>query len=468
MAKAILHSSRLILFILFSFYFSQLWAKTDQHKIVWIYAKNLHNELDLSTGKVKQEVKPGIWAKEKLVELVGVDLVHFPAEYDIHAHKVKYGYLFNVPGTGLVFTLDSNLKQFKRLDNTFFKGFNFHSYSFVKNDTLFSIGGEGFWNTNSTLIYFDYRNQEWEKVFTVNKGPASLEWNFGGFSNSNNTFYSLNGYEEFKDNAFKNRAIYSLDLKTLTWKELGNINTEFFRNKILSNAKQWLDGFFIYLDGDKPNVLLLDPIRNKILIYEGKHNQLKLGSNEISRDGDQLFLYRKESNGISMDSISVKELFDDSREVGKMYTKKIEIPWLLIISIALFLAILFSIILYLRLKNYQQKYLWFKKSHKIEDLPEHLINVLKHFQNNGVEAMLSTIEMNELLGIKTNSFETTRQQRSKDLKAINDYFEINHNICEAIQRKNSEKDKRHTYYSMDERAFKILSKLNFGNYLNLM
>ncbi len=434
-------------------------AATDHHIIQWTDSNHLHNQLDLITGRFQQEKSPGQWSEVKQVELTGVNLSDFPEEYNIHAHKVKSGYLFNVPGTGLVFSLDSNNKQFKRIDKTFYRGFNFHSFSFVRKDTLFSIGGEGFWSTNSTLIYFDFKSREWEKVITANKGPASLEWIFGGFSTSNNTFYSLNGFEEFKDNSFKKRAIYSLDLETLIWKELGSINIEYSRDKIL----HWLDGFFILLDGDKPNVFILDPIRNKILIYEGKHSQLKLGTNEITRGGDQLFIYRKESNGILMDSVSVKELFDDSREIGKMYTKKIEIPWLIIISVTLLFSLLVALFFFLLMKRYKKMYLWFKKSERIQDLPEHLIHLLKHFQTNGKDTTLSTNQMNELLGIKSNSFETTRQQRSRDIKAINDFFEIHHNIKDAIQRKNSVADKRNLNYCLEEKAFKILSKINLEN-----
>ncbi len=441
---------------------SLVYGSTDQHIIRYTDTNHLHNQLDLISGRFQKEVKPGQWKEANKVELIGVNLSDFPSEYNIHGHKVKSGYLFNVPGTGLVFSLDSNNKQFKRLDNTFFRGFNFHSFSFVRKDTLYSIGGEGFWNTNSSLIHFDMKHKEWEKIYLKNGGAKSLEWNFGGYSKDNDTFYALSGYEEFKDNSFSQKQLYSLDLKTRSWKDLGFINTELFKDKI-SNAKCWLGDFLIYLDGDKPNVYILDPIRNRILLYEGKNNQLKLGSNEITREGDKIFIYRKESRGVSIDSITVNELFRDSKEVGKLYIQKVEFPWLIVISIALLISILVALFLFLRMKNFEKKYLWFKKSERIEDLPVHLIQVLRHFQTVGKEVILSTNQMNELLEIKSNSFETTRQQRSRDIKAINDYFEIHHGIPDAIQRKNSETDKRQTLYCIDDKAFKILSRLNFEN-----
>lgn len=434
------------------------YGATDHHIIQWADNRHLHSQLDLISGRFQQEVRPGQWKDANKVELIGVNLSDFPGEYNIHAHKVKSGYLFNVPGSGLVFSLDSNNKQFKRIDNTFFRGFNFHSFSFVRKDTLYSIGGEGFWNTNSTLIHFDLTHKEWEKVYLKNSGPKSLEWNFGGYNKENDTFYALSGYEEFNDNSFSLKQLYSLDLTTHQWQELGYINTKPFTNQI-AKAKIWLNDFLLYVDGEKPNVFLLDPINNRILLYQGPNNQLKLGSNEITREGDKIFIYRKESNGVTIDSLSVKELFIDSKEVGKLYIKKFEFPWLAAISVALLLSVLIALYFFLRMKKFERKYLWFKKSERIQDLPEHLVHLLKHFQINGKETILSTNQMNELLGIKSNSFETTRQARSRDIKALNDYFEIHHGIPDAIQRKNSETDKRQTLYCIDERAFRLLSKM---------
>lgn len=450
-----------IFIILSSIFFSSkpIFGITDHHKISWVDSRHLHNELDLRMGNLQMEVSPGVWKIYKQVELQGIDLNVFPSEYEVKVHKVKSGYLFNIPGTGLVFSLDTNYQQFKRIDKTFFRGFNFHSFSFVRNDTLYSIGGEGFWNTNSTLIYFDKKHQEWEKVNLKNKGPISLEWNFGGYSQINDTFYALSGFEEFKENDFNSKLLYSLNLSSQTWSELGYINTKHFTNQI-TKAKTWLGDFLLYVDGDIPKVYILDPIQNRILLYEGNNNQLKLGSNEIIRDKDQLFIYRKENQGVIVDSISIKELFKDSKVIGKLYLKRVEVPWHLISSVIFLLTILVSVLFYLRMKKFEKKYLWFEKSERMENLPEHLMQVLKHFQLNGKDVLLSTNQMNDLLGIKSNSFETTRQQRSRDLKAINDYFNIHYGVSEAIIRKNSEKDKRQTFYSIDDKAFRILSKLN--------
>ena len=458
-----------LLFIQLLVYISFLSiGQTIDRKFTWIDPLNhLHHEIDISNGTYRTEVKPGLWILNQSVSLNGIDLNNLPKDFTIQHHATKHGMLFNVPGTGLLYSFNPKLNQLTRLDKTFFKGFNFHSFSFMKNDTLYSIGGEGFWSTNSTLIYYDQKNQEWEKKFTKNKGPGSIEWDFGGYSNLTNSFYALEGKEEFKSNNFHEKSMYQLDLNNLEWKELGTINTDLFTNQNQVNQfKYWLGDFFLYLDGFVTKAYILDPINNKILEYTGNNIRLKKGIREAIRDKDWIYIYQHDSKEEKLDSISVKDLLLHSKEVGKMYHPKSMISK----EVLMYLMIAFLLILsaYLLINNRQKNLLisHINKPLSLHDLPEHLLNVLAHFKNQGLSTLLSTNEMNELLSIKMLSFDSSRQQRSRDLKAINDFFLINYNIPDAIARTNSDKDKRITYYKMNEKAYKVVEKLELENLKN--
>lgn len=454
--------SAIIISILFALTFNG-FGQTTSPKISFIDLNtHLHKEIDLSNGTLRIEVKPGHWANFSSVKLENVEVANLPKDLSFNVLESSNGHLLNVSGTGLVYHLDPKLKSLSRIDNTFFRGFNFHAYTFIEEDTLFSIGGEGFWNTNSTLIYFDQKLKEWEKVQTSNKGPESFEWNFGGYSKSNRSFYVLNGIEEFKPNNFNEKSFYRLDLRSLQWKELGIINTELFDNpKSISPFRFWLDGFFIYLDGNEPNVYVLDPIKNQVLLYKGNNTLLKQGANELFRDNDKIYIYRKESNGAILDSITVNQIFDDSEVLGNLYVERSTINWSLVLYTILGITTILSLLFYTRMRKFKLMYFRANKTLNIEELPTHLLQVLKYFHTNGKEGRLSTNQMNELLEIKTNSFETTRQQRSRDLKTLNEYFLIHYNIPDAIKRQNSEKDKRQTFYSLDEKAYRLLDKFNF-------
>lgn len=443
-------------------------GQSSDRKITWTDpSSHFHHEIDLSNGTYRKEVKPGLWINNNPVIIQGIDLNTLPNDLSFQYHASKDGMLFNVPGTGLLYSFNPKLNQLTRLDKTFFKGFNFHNFSFMRNDTLYSIGGEGFWSTNSTLIYYDQKNQEWEKKFTKNKGPGSIEWDFGGYSNSTNRFYALEGKEEFKSNNFHEKSMYQLDLSSLEWKELGTINTQPFTNQTQVNQfKYWLGDFFLYLDGFVTKAYILDPINNKILEYTGNNIRLKKGIREAIRDKDCIYIYQYDSKEEKLDSISVKDLLLHSKEVGKMYHPKSMISKE--VFMYLMIASLLIILVYLLIKNRQKNLLisHINKPLSLHDLPEHLLNVLTHFKNHGLNTMLSTNEMNELLSIKMLSFDSSRQQRSRDLKAINDFFLVNYNIPDAIARTNSHKDKRITFYKIDEKAFRVIEKLEIEKLLN--
>jgi hypothetical protein len=70
-------------------------------------------------------------------------------------------------GTGLVYKqtpyADSTF-HFSRLDATLYDGYNFDDIKFIYHDTLFSVGGFGFWRNNGQVRYFA-ENNEWELLF---------------------------------------------------------------------------------------------------------------------------------------------------------------------------------------------------------------------------------------------------------------------------------------------------------------
>ena len=69
-----------------------------------------------------------------------------------------------INGTGKVYQIDSSM-IITRLDKTEYSGSSFGSADFILNDTLFSIGGYGYWNTNGAIRYFNQKTNEWAITF---------------------------------------------------------------------------------------------------------------------------------------------------------------------------------------------------------------------------------------------------------------------------------------------------------------
>ncbi|MFM7222442.1 MAG: hypothetical protein ACKO03_03315 [Bacteroidota bacterium] len=69
----------------------------------------------------------------------------------------------NILGTGRIYQLIRSDSAFtwKRLDSTYYTGYNFSSLFFHWGDKLYSYGGIGFFNYNGNLRYFNSSSREW-------------------------------------------------------------------------------------------------------------------------------------------------------------------------------------------------------------------------------------------------------------------------------------------------------------------
>ena len=68
--------------------------------------------------------------------------------------------LFIENGSGRLLLLNE-MDSLERWDKTKFSGDRFGSFEFVHNDTLFSIGGYGFWRVTGAIRYFDETTRDW-------------------------------------------------------------------------------------------------------------------------------------------------------------------------------------------------------------------------------------------------------------------------------------------------------------------
>jgi len=86
-------------------------------------------------------------------------------------HKGKM--LIQLDGTGILLARDST-NSIVRLDSTFYQGYNFGAFNFVYKDTIFSLGGYGFWHFNGMLRYYNENKHSWFVVQTNKQIPLRL------------------------------------------------------------------------------------------------------------------------------------------------------------------------------------------------------------------------------------------------------------------------------------------------------
>jgi hypothetical protein len=68
--------------------------------------------------------------------------------------------VIQLDGTGKLLQIDS-VGQLSRMDSSQYEGYNFGAFNFVYKDTIFSLGGYGFWQFNGQLRYFNEKTNSW-------------------------------------------------------------------------------------------------------------------------------------------------------------------------------------------------------------------------------------------------------------------------------------------------------------------
>ena len=137
-------------------------------------------------------------------------------------------------GSGRLYKIKKQGKskyEFIRLDSTFYFGSNFGSINFFYKDTLFKLGGTGFWKIKDYFTFFSTKTNEWELLSTKKGMPVYQSKDKGilfYIDEFNGKFYLSNSIHQLDFPASLNTS-YSdtcrvFDFKEKSWQNLGKIN----------------------------------------------------------------------------------------------------------------------------------------------------------------------------------------------------------------------------------------------------
>lgn len=104
-----------------------------------------------------------------------------PFNQGLNCYIAKHNYLWynnrltiQLDGSGRLFQYIDN-DSLARIDHTCYEGYNFDAFTFVHHDTLFSLGGYGYWQFNTQLRYFDEKVGEWSIIPTNKSIPIRVK-----------------------------------------------------------------------------------------------------------------------------------------------------------------------------------------------------------------------------------------------------------------------------------------------------
>lgn len=446
------------------FFFIPFLARSNDFE--WFNIKSKEYErINLNSRVLERKNHKGEWVKMEILTFSNIYLNDLPKSFISHKFNLSGKYLFSIPGTGQVYTLDKKSKLFTRIDETYYRGYNFNALQFIRNDTLYSLGGNGFWLTNNILTYFDFQTKEWSVVWHDQVQPLfGITAEVAGLMKNKNEIISIVNTNENSSNSSKLFELYIFNLDTQKWLKIGKINYSILKNLGFASLKFMLLDDQLFFN-DPLQGYFADPQKNEIFKYTGvKKNFFTPNSKIYFEDGWAYSLTKSDSKqfvSFRTDSLKIEDIKKNAVSIGKLYySVQTGNSELFIYSIIGLIAVIILLKPLWRFYNSDIRLnkLFTQKYQK--KLPKGGKLFIMHFKENGLENYLTTDELSNLLNINKKAYDTQRQYRSHFICTMNDFFLENAEIKSAILRISLEDDKRFIKYGLKQEAIEFALKNN--------
>lgn len=407
--------------------------------------------------------------------------------------------LMQPDGTGRLYRVNSESYKVKliRVDSTIYFGSTFGCYLFTYNDSIYSLGGYGYWKYNGLLRVFIEQKGEWELEKLNREIPVAR---FLGFINPvwlNSAkgelwlTYSSNRKEGIESNLKINPVIDSvfvLNLKTKNWTTKGHLTDSIYNlfNSVetkLIAASPW--GQLIYA-GFRDKIILINYKENKLMgLSDSKSlNILRLiTSYGIQHFSDSSLVIQSgedwlRGNFFRGDTVilSQNDFFDtninvfDPSEIGDQENLPLVEPidgFKLIISGfvigTFFSGFVVGLMYYLRKINrkrpiHESSDPTMSLGSYFDEREKEIIRLIKFNTSKGQGTSID--EINRILGVSTKSIELQKKHRSEVLISINNKWRgIIHAPSTLIDKKRLQHDKRSYEYFISDSHINSISDL---------
>jgi len=446
-------------FLLALLVFGALSLKAESDLVVKDPSSYLHYRINLNSKDLSKEQINGQWVFLGKLAFSKVDVrdlkILVNQTFDVHG-KIYVA----IEGSGQLYRLDIKGLSFSRLDSTYFRGHNFSAIKFIRKDTLYSLGGSGFWHINNIETFYVEKRHEWELWNTPKSDldvPQQIVKQFGGYDQKRDVISLIESppfyHKNFREYTYK---YFEKNLKSNEWDYIGDVNSELlFKLGLKTLRAEYLYGMYLFDTGDL--AILGDPVENKIYLIDKNLFQISDLYDLSERNG---FLYsyyiEKDFNNspIKVDSISFQKLKSIGVYKGKFYTRKYTAQFLLgFLIVGLMGCCLFV----WRNKRIREKQM--DKSDFLDGMPEGSNDFLRLCLHYPIGHEFDSNQLTEFMGFHIYSYETQRQLRSKLIKSINSYFGIYFKMNDVIIRNTALNDKRYYVYRISEDHYDRLKEM---------
>ncbi|KAB2810211.1 hypothetical protein [Phaeocystidibacter luteus] len=405
------------------------------------------------------------WETTGSIEFINIDTSDFVGVERLVAIRGSKPLHFTATGTQQVYIYDDKTNTFYRDDATYHRGYNFQSIKWWRNDTLFSLGGYGFWHTHGILSYYSNTSKEWH-VIPTKGGPLHITDDIYHFSDDGTRLYFTYSSVIHGSDTERQTEVWSLNLKTKKWTELGVLNEQVLA--ILKSDRQAIPvPFGILLNGEQKH--LIDLQHNRIDLIESSVIDLRFRSKNTLKNGngtligeDYLLDYHVPRSSNIGKSIGFRYEFAkiDSarRNPEKVYLTGWPL-WIWGVIIAGSCLLIFILIrVYLKLRQpflkgstVQAEEGFFQSLDKQEVT---LLRALLRSEMRGEG--LQSGPITEIMGWEEKSWDNQRKWRNNLIKELNRRAQEHLNIEQLIYREKNPHDKRERVYKLNPDGFRLL------------
>lgn len=428
------------------------------------------------------------------------DLKEIGNSYQTENHwvKTKQGLFFNPDGTGRLYKAysekDSGKILFKRIDETTFAGYNFKSFLFDTNDTIYSIGGYGYWRTNGMLRYYDSLKSGWEvkklnqeipirfegqipfgQVKTIpSEGDSLLFLVFRQNSIAINQEY-LDSFHSFDSISF---LIGVLNIKNGDWITLGHLsekNRKFFEllgsiismpfGEITTNDWNGQRGYYLlsFLENKIYQISQQKEYILKSWFHDSRWSQNPLLYQVAYSSDSTLVFIREDLKRLELNFTKV-DFIDTGMKIYEPVSpaseSNINFCHLAPLALGVILSGVALVIIYKNRRSRHRN----NGREVVSKFTQQELEVMQYLSERP-EQTATTEELNTLLGTTKKSTDVQKKVRSEITRAINDkYHDLTFDEEKLIHQVRLESDKRMVKYVLEPKKYqKLLSLISVKN-----
>lgn len=387
-------------------------------------------------------------------------------------------YVFTT-NTGRIYLLQPAGDRFGwlRLDSTYFTGYNARSLFFGLGDDFYSFGGEGFWYTNGDLRIYNKKSHEWDAVkvsepitrvfpFNHNLGePYFIDTVAKKLILKGPDLHPEYLIDKKKEVPYKDK-LYSLDLQTGIWAELGKYNPPQFLEDIFCFTSTGIFGRGHFYDFKANKVFKYGPnVESQInSLWNWRTHKGKI---DLSFWADSVIYFGSYAGAIDSIRVSSSDLIDTGTTVYAS-TPKAGFPviekmgsWLM--GLMIVSALVLPFIFYSRKKSIRpsEQPVQFRSARIVDLLDERERSLLQFIFSRSLQQRLTSIEeINKEIGVANRSVEIQKRMRSDLLISINEKLAlIDNDKNPVVDKQRSEFDKRSFEYFIRPEKLHIVKNL---------